>query len=418
MNEGLRAYRASAASALLGGGLLALGLLAIGPAVTSSAPVPRETPRFAGEYGLVVYEHRDSLVVHWLTETEAAGSVRLYTNGQLFAEATTAPALAHRAALDRPRGREVVLRYGVHGPDGAQHDTTIRLGTPARPGTTFRGVDSLFVVGDVHGEFDRLVGLLRNGGLIDDDLRWIGGRSHLAILGDMTDRGPDVLRTLWFLYDLEEQARQARGRVHIVLGNHEIMVMLADLRYVDPKELEIADRHGISYDRLLDPRLSVLGRWLVSKPALIRVDRVLMAHGGAAPASRAFTLRSLDDSIARYMHDDVFYRWADTTAVIAIDSLSLQRRIDFFWGPESMLWYRGYAQQDTLDAQLRGVLRHFGADIHVVGHTPFREITSRYDGAFIATNTAPNAIEALLLVRRRGGYDRFRIPLGGPLIPL
>ncbi|MGH7506426.1 MAG: metallophosphoesterase, partial [Longimicrobiales bacterium] len=229
----------------------------------------------------------------------------------------------------------------------------------------------------------------------------------------MVDRGEDATRVLWLLYRLEREAEDADGQLHIVLGNHELMVMLDDLRYVSAKEQTLARLHGITYDRLFDPRHSILGRWLASKPALIRIDDILFAHGGVSPAWLAEDVESVDDSLAAFVGEELFFRWADTTFVPPLDSAALTRRNDFFWEESSILWYRGYAQEDTLGEALGAVLDRYRATVHVVGHTPDRTIRQRYGGRLIATNTIPFAAELLLLIRSRDRWDRYRIGTSG-----
>src|SRR5690606_2952735 len=185
--------------------------------------------------------------------------------------ADSAHAVAFRYRADLP----LVLHYGGADDTTARHTTRIDPPPRHRPDVSVRAADSLFVLGDTHGELDPMTAVLRNAGEIDDALRWKAGRAHLAVLGDVTDRGADVTRALWFLYRLEREAAEAGGRVHLVLGNHELMVMLDDLRYVGRKELDVARLHGVTYDRMFDPRHTVLGRWLVSKPGLIRIGDVL-----------------------------------------------------------------------------------------------------------------------------------------------
>src|SRR5262249_25877859 len=102
----------------------------------------------------------------------------------------------------------------------------------------FNGVDRVVAVGDVHGAHDRFVEILRTAGVLDDRSRWIGGRTHLVQLGDVVDRGPDSLKTLELLDGLQREAQRAGGAVHALLGNHEVMRMLGDLRYVTPGEYE------------------------------------------------------------------------------------------------------------------------------------------------------------------------------------
>ena len=126
----------------------------------------------------------------------------------------------------------------------------------------------------------------------------MGGGAHVVFLGDLFDRGADVTRTLWFLYELERQAQAAGGGAHIVLGNHETMIFTEDLRYVSAKEQLIARLHGASsYTDLFDIRRSVLGRWLVGRPGLMKVNEVLLAHGGVAPGSFPRTVEAVNDSM-------------------------------------------------------------------------------------------------------------------------
>jgi hypothetical protein len=94
-------------------------------------------------------------------------------------------------------------------------------------------VDSLFLVGDVHREYDNLTRLLANAGIVDEDLRWQGGRAHLACVGDLVDRGPNATRVPGLGYRFKREAARAGGRVHVVLGNHEIMAIAADTVLVE-----------------------------------------------------------------------------------------------------------------------------------------------------------------------------------------
>jgi hypothetical protein len=377
-----------------------------------------DSVRLDGEYGLSVRFEGDSVRVGWITAPAAPGALQVLSRGRVHFETTTPADSAHAAVFRNPGRDTVVLRYGALGAADS-HSTAIDLRTGRRRDPVhFPAADSVFVMGDIHGEFDTLVRVLRNAGLIDGDLRWTGGRAHLVVVGDMMDRGADVTRVLWFLYRLEREAAAADGRLHVVLGNHEVMVLLNDLRYVAAKEQAIARLHGVGYDRLFDPRLSVLGRWLAAKPALIRIGDVLFAHGGVSTAYLDHTLETVDDSLAAFVAEDLFYRWADSTYVVALDSAGLARRNDFFWAETSILWYRGYAQTDTLASALTAVLDRYRASVLVVGHTPGDDIRLRYDGRLIATNTLPFAAEVLLLVRTPAGWERFRIPEKGGPIPL
>jgi hypothetical protein len=194
----------------------------------------------------------------------------------------------------------------------------------------------------------------------------------------------------------------------MVLGNHEVMVLLNDLRYVHPKEEAVAAAHGVTYDRMFDPRRSVLGTWLVSKPTLVRIDDLLVAHGGVSTDYLGYTLQSLDDSLAAFTREELFYRWADLTYPPPLDSAGLVRRDEFFNGERGLLWYRGFADSDSVPGDVARVLQNFGARVHVIGHTPGPHLREGYDGRVLMVNTLPFAAEMLLLVREGSGYQRWR----------
>src|SRR6185437_13311390 len=93
----------------------------------------------------------------------------------------------------------------------------------------FTGVDRVVAVGDVHGAYDRFVDILRTASLVDDKLRWTGARTHLVLLGDVVDRGPESAKALDLIERLTKDAAKAGGALHMLLGNHEVMRMLGDV---------------------------------------------------------------------------------------------------------------------------------------------------------------------------------------------
>jgi hypothetical protein len=362
------------------------------------------------------------LDVRWLSEQPAAGHVSAFVDGELVASVTTPEGQSHMALLDIT-SPTVEIEYGLEG--GPRFRTTIVREPEPRPALEIDGVDSVYMLGDVHGEFDRLSSLLQGAGLADDSLRWTGGHRHLVLLGDLFDRGDDVTRVLWLLYRLEREAETAGGGVHVVLGNHEVMVMSADLRYVAAKEQLIAFRHGLAYSELFDPHESVLGRWLASRPALMKIDDLLLAHGGMSPRYLEYTLDEYQDSLQSFMSEDLFLHWNDAEYLAAfgdstaLDSAGLVRRWEFFFESSSVMWYRSLVLTDTLGEFLDTVLDRFDATVHVVGHTPVMSIRESYGGRLIAADLREAATEMLFLARRRdGGWNRLKIPLDGPPLPL
>lgn len=406
----------------------------------SAAGAQAAGPRYEGPHGLWIGMdgEGDRLQVRWRTRARTPGILRWLRDGRIRGERRTPAGRSHRAELRYRGAGTLTLEYGSATDGEDLHRTTLRFGESGRGPVELPPVDSLYVVGDVHGEYGRLRALLRNAGLVDAAGRWRGGRRHLVLLGDLMDRGPDVTRLLWYVYELEAEARAAGGAVHVVLGNHEVMVFTGDHRYVAPKERLLAHLHGLDYGRMYDPRSSLIGRWLGSKPAAIRIGSVLLAHGGIGRGYLDYDLEAIDDSLATFLGEPLFRRWSDSTvAVPPMDSAAVGRRVDFFFGDESPFWYRGYAWsgEESRDAaggapgeggstpadagsELADVLDRYGSRVHVVAHTPVETIGTRFGGRVILVDLVEPASELLLLIREDGETRSARVPLEGPPEPL
>jgi hypothetical protein len=92
----------------------------------------------------------------------------------------------------------------------------------------------LVAIADVHGDFDDFVAILQRTGLIDKQNHWAGGKTTFVQVGDLLDRGPKPREVMDLMMALEKEAAQSGGRVVSLLGNHEMMNMMGDVRYVTP----------------------------------------------------------------------------------------------------------------------------------------------------------------------------------------
>lgn len=390
----------------LGAAVAAAAVVLLGGTATAQ----QAEVRVEGEYSLAVTRDSGRLTVRWLVPERKRGVFEaLLPAGRTVHRDTTPEAAGHRVRFPVPDAGRLLLRYGTAGAESL-HETAVRLlpGSDRPRRSMFGVLDSLWVVGDVHGEYDRLRSLLENAGLIDDAGHWTGGRSHLVFLGDLMDRGPYATRTLWFVYRLEEEAREAGGRVSVVLGNHELMVLTGDHRYVSGQERLLATRHGLSYWEMYHPRRSVLGRWLTRQPAALKVGEVVLAHGGIGPAYLERGIRELNDSLASFVSEDLFEYWADSTVEITRrDSAAVFRRVRFLFEAPSPFWYRGYARGDTLGAALRRMLERHDARMHVIAHTPVPAIRSAYGDSLLMVDLETPASEMLLLTRNGDSYGRW-----------
>ncbi|HET9693564.1 MAG TPA: metallophosphoesterase [Steroidobacteraceae bacterium] len=189
----------------------------------------------------------------------------------------------------------------------------------------WRGVDRIVAFADVHGAYDELLRLLRESAVLDAQDRWAAGRTHLVSLGDLLDRGADSRKVMDLLIRLQAEARAAGGQLHVVLGNHEAMNVLGDLRYVDPGEYaayadlepaglreklraEWETANGAGSGTAFDQKFPAgyfghraalapegkYGRWLLGLPVAVVVDDTLFLHAGPSAALRGMSVTDLN----------------------------------------------------------------------------------------------------------------------------
>lgn len=94
----------------------------------------------------------------------------------------------------------------------------------------------IIAVGDLHGDLRNARIVLRMAGVMNETDDWIFGSKTLVQTGDILDRGKHSIEILRLFIKLRWQARKAGGRVINILGNHEVMNLLTDYRYVNAEE--------------------------------------------------------------------------------------------------------------------------------------------------------------------------------------
>lgn len=195
------------------------------------------------------------------------------------------------------------------------------LATPARSAEwQFDGVSRIVAISDIHGAYDAMVQALAAADVVDADLAWSAGDAHLVIVGDILDRGPDSRSAMDLLMRLEPEAEANGGRVHVLIGNHEAMNLVGDLRYVSAAEYAafaeeelVGDReHWFGVFAEVRPALGQTpqglatlfrqkyplgffahrrafasdgkyGAWLLDRPAIVVINRTAFVHGGLSP---------------------------------------------------------------------------------------------------------------------------------------
>ena len=276
--------------------------------------------------------------------------------------------------------------------------------TPEVSAQVFDSVPRILTVSDVHGDFKSLVAILQESGVIDRDHHWIWGTGHLVVLGDVFDRGDKVNDCLWLIYRLEQESQHHGGMVHFVLGNHEVMVLRGDDRYVhETYQSGIVTATGLEYSELYGPN-TVMGRWLRSKHAALKINAVLFVHGGIARswADRGWSLTQINDGIRTGIDE--------AASALAVDTLR-----QLLLGKHGPLWYRGYFQEmenaypQASRDDVEFVLRYYEATTVVVGHTEVEQVSGLHESRIIAIDVPVEELGGLqALLWENGRFNRIR----------
>ena len=275
----------------------------------------------------------------------------------------------------RPRGpgrRRDRPGAGANGPPpvaGASADL------PSR----FPDAPRIVAFGDVHGDLDATRRALFLAGAIDSADRWAGGDLVVVQTGDQLDRGGDEQAILDLFARLTVEAAAAGGAFHALNGNHELMNVLADLRYVTPEGF--ADfEDAVDYD----PDDTTLAAWppeerarvaafrpggpyarmLARRNTAVVIGPNVFVHGGLEPDHLDTGLERMNSEIRAWLRGDT-------------------EPPEFLERRDNLVWSRDYSDDvDTADCeQLEEVLRRIGAERMIVGHTVQEGgITSYCDG--------------------------------------
>lgn len=278
------------------------------------------------------------------------------------------------------------------------------------------GVTRVIAISDLHGDYEQFLKVMQSAGLINSKGKWTGGKTHLVQTGDITDRGADSRKIIDHLVKLLKQAKKKGGYIHMLIGNHEAMNVIGDLRYVhageyaafanskSPRLQELQWQRQLKSLQSKDPEAfgsldlaaartewtqkvplgwvehrkewatdGEYGKWVQSNPVAIRINDTIYLHGGISSKYCRYSLRS----ISKQFHEGLS-NYDAARPTIVTDPL----------GP---IWYRGLAKEDedgVYSQTLDNVLSRYKVKRIVVGHTPTGGIVwPRFDQRVIVNDT-------------------------------
>jgi hypothetical protein len=296
---------------------------------------------------------------------------------------------------------------------------------------------TIIAIGDMHGDYKAYKTIMLATGLIDTAGNWSGGDTIFVQTGDIPDRGPDSRKIIENLRKLEQQAPNAGGKLIPLVGNHEAMNVVRDLRYVHPGEYAaFADdnseatrdayylKHQNSIEEKAlnsDPSIpsadirakwyeetplgkveheaawhpdGQIGSWIKNNMLVAKVGSYLFAHGGFSQEFSAFSLADLNN---------------EGRAALIRQDWSKDSILRHSLGP---LWYRGNVRgrEDvkgfSRKKELQTVLSAYGATHVIIGHTRNEKgIRVSLNGRLFQIDTGASAHYggALAFLRIEGG---------------
>ena len=225
----------------------------------------------------------------------------------------------------------------------------------------------IVAVGDLHADLSSAKKAFSIAGITDATGQWILSDAIVVQTGDLTDRGPDGRPLLEWVRDLEIQAAAHNSQFIVLLGNHEVMNLQGDWRYVS--QADVQSFGGLEQRKKSFASGGEWAEWLSTKDAVLQIGDTIFVHGGV---SRQFA------KPAETLSQEV------RLAMLGLGDRSIL-------GEQGPLWYRGYWRQSEALAceESKFVLRQLGAKRMVMGHTTQRDgqIHSRCDGTLYAIDT-------------------------------
>lgn len=279
-------------------------------------------------------------------------------------------------------------------------------------------------IGDIHGSYKNYIQILKDSGLINDNGSWIGKDTHLVQVGDLPDRGPDTAKIIKHLQKLEKQAARAGGMIHLLIGNHEFMNVIGDLRYVHAGEYEafitiqsaklrdaytkkilreIKTKRTLqkssslemqmelpkideAFKKKLDEKIPLgyvehrlawqpggtINSWIAEHNSVIKINDMLFLHAGLGPSAVNLSIQEINERIRAEILGQIKYKGG------------LGNSQD---GP---LWYRGLAMnpEEAETAHLEQLLKKHDVKKIIIGHTPrLGVITPRFGSKVLVIDT-------------------------------
>jgi hypothetical protein len=257
-------------------------------------------------------------------------------------------------------------------------------------------VKRIIVIGDIHGDWEMTIEALKVAKLIDKNKKWIGGDTVVVQVGDQVDRcrysgvpcnkkgatehdeGNDW-KILQYFTDLHHQAQKVGGAVYSLIGNHELMNVNGDFRYVSYEGLrEFDNKYSIKDGEkarrwAFEPGNPVSEFLACTRQMALIIGSNLFVHAGILPIiAKKYSVKSLNQLMSLYLLDKLKDHAKYNDIFKSSDRSPLWNRV--FGNIGKKKYESKSTESETKCSELLKPLKKiYNVDKIYVGHTPLLE---------------------------------------------
>ena len=247
----------------------------------------------------------------------------------------------------------------------------------------YPAVKRIVAIGDIHGDYEVLIYVLKRLNIINDNLNWIAGNTYLVQLGDIVDgkarignwKGDNEIAIIQFLLFLDNQARAYHGRVITLIGNHEIMNILGNFSYAGNNGF----RHmGGEEGRMnfFNSKYSLFHKYALKSDLVVKIGDWIFCHAGfTEKKSSIYTIPFVNNQFKLFVQNK-------------LNKSAREKFIRMTIGENGILTYRGYGDNNPTCNKFYSAVKNLDGKFLVIGHTTQNYINSQCKNRLWRIDTA------------------------------
>jgi hypothetical protein len=267
---------------------------------------------------------------------------------------------------------------------------------------TLPKVPRVVAIGDIHGNLRDTIKIFLTAKLIDKKGNWIAKPSNTIVIqvGDQLDscrpsnkqkcglndettkKLKGDLAVFKFFYKVNKNAEKKGGKVISLLGNHEIMNVIGDFRYISKndieyinklnllnKDLNLSNKELLEIRRLLFKRGNYFAKYMAcTRQSAIIIGTNLFIHAGILPElAKKFKINEINTLVRTWLLD-----------ILKLDNITNNNVKDILFNEISPFWNRilgsipknSNLSNDECQNYIAPVLNLWEIENMIVGHTP------------------------------------------------